>query len=352
MMGWIVRMIGGAIRGASMHCHPSALALASAFGLAIGLMPKDNLFVVSLAAIACFVRMNYLLAVITAVVVSYGAFWTDALTGEIGKWMLESSQLQSLWMRIAVWPIMPWFRWNNTVVLGSFLVGLGSFVPTYFIYAIVSRRLSLFQTQSQVDAIVEKVSDYQIQIRAEKNKRQLVKANIESNTERRRSIKKRQNQLHRIDETQHTEAIKPNVVTPRPEPAMAMMTADLPLHDASAVLHETVIEIVRYRPKSQSLPSKSDDSNQPLRDPVKPATPMNTNAIDPAFPSSTNTSSDSSEQRTATLVSNSSHTNAHATDLPIVHEGSGDKPREEALRYLLWHLSGMHRQPRHQEPVS
>ncbi len=209
MMGWIVRMIGGVLHGASMHRQPSAIALASTFGLAIGMMPKDNLFVVSLAATACFLRMNYLLAIVTVVVVSYGAPlrdgvpWTDSIAGGMGKWMLETSFLQTLWMKVAELPIMPWFRWNNSVVLGSFGVGMASFFPTYVVCLLTFRRLARFRTQSHVDAIVDEMSDYQIQIQADQNKRQLLKATIESNSERRRTIKKRENQRHRIDETEH-----------------------------------------------------------------------------------------------------------------------------------------------------
>jgi len=351
-------MIGGVLQGASMHRQPSAIASAAAIGLTIGLMPKDNLWVISIAAAACFLRTNFLLAILMTVVVSYGAPmkdgvpWTDSVTGGMGKWMLESATLQSMWMRVSQWPILPWFRWNNSVVLGSFAVGVASFVPMYAVCRLVSRRRVQFKTQSHVDAIVEGMNDYQIHIQSDQNKRQLLKATVEANSERRRTIKKRENQLHRIDETPESELTKPNIIAPRPEPAMSMMTAELPSKASSAVLHETVIEIVRYRPKDPSHPAHDETSQQNRQDLAKSVSPMNTNATETEIPPSSKLKSDASDPRAAITVANIDSSEADMNLLPMVQDLPNEKPREEALRYLLWHLSGMHRQSRQQESVS
>ncbi len=358
MKSWIVRTIGGALRGASMYRQPSAIALASAFGLAIGLMPKDNLFFVSLSAAACFLRMNYLVAIVMAVVVSFGVPlkdgipWTDSIVGSMGKWMLESSFLQTTWMKVAQWPIMPWFRWNNSVVLGSFGIGLASFFPIYVLCMLTSRRLARFKMQSHFDAIVEEMSDYQIQIQADQNKRQLLKATIESNSERRRTIKKRENQRHRIDETAESDLTKPNIVAPRPEPAMSMVTSELPSKTSSAVLHETVIEIIRYRPKAPTYSEHDDETGQNPRDLVNPDSSMNINATEMELSATTETMSASSKAPATIPMSIEDISEGDMQLLPMVQEAPSEKPREEALRYLLWHLSGTHRQSRQQESVS
>ncbi len=359
MMHWIVRMIGDVLRGTSMHRQPSAIALAIAFGLAIGMMPKDNLMVVVLVAAACFLQMNYLLAIAISLVLFFtiptrdGVPWTDGATHIIGKWMLEAPLLQSLWGRIAQLPILPWLRWNNSVVLGSVGVGLASFLPMYFASAIVTRRFWRFQSQNRVDTMVQDLADYQTQITAEQNKRQLLKATIETNTQRRRAIKNRSSQLHRIDDTVQSEVVKPNIVDVRPEPARSMMVADVPSDSSSAVLHETVIEIVRYRPKNAASAENRDDGFHTSDDLQKMYPLMPPHAFGLDAPQSMNSIKEGATQpkNTTDAVNMSSQTSQ--STLSVVEDSSTEKPREEALRYLLWHLSGMHRQPtRPQEPVS
>jgi uncharacterized protein (TIGR03546 family) len=358
-MGLIVRMIGDAFRNASMHRQPSAIALALAFGISIGLMPKDNLMVFSLVAAACFLRMNYLLAITIGLVLSFGiplrggAPWTDGLTHEIGKRMLESPLLQSVWLKLAHMPILPWLRWNNSVVLGSVGFGLASYIPLYLATAIISRQISRFQSQNRVDTMVQEMADYQTQIKAEQNKRQLLKATIESNSERRRTVKKRSNQLHRIDETVPAELVKPNIVDVRPEPTMSMITSEAPSHASSAVLHETVIEIVRYRPKTSDATTHRDDPTSSSRDQEFTASPMNPHAIDQHVSLSKHLTTGGSKQPETTIHIDDHSSQSNQNTFPMVQGSSTEKPREEALRYLLWHLSGMHRQPtRSQESVS
>ncbi len=352
MTGWLVRMIGGVLRGASTHRHPSAIALAITFGLAIGLIPKDNLIVLGLAASMWFFRMNYLLALVLIAAISGSGSWTDAATGKVGKWMLENPSLQSLWHRIAMWPILPWFRWNNTVVLGGFLIGTASLAPVYAICKVISRNIIRSRTERHVDALVDEMKGYQSQIQANQRKRQTTASNS-PNMERGRSIKKRDPQRHRIDATPAGETIKPNINSPRPEPAMAVLTTEALSQSGSAVLQETVIEIVRYRPKGRpSLPTKYEDSKLNSNDIVKTITPMNTITSVPKDPVSPQSNLKTYDPRDLEPSHLEGQSERDPNLMSIDQEPIVEKPREEALRYLLWHLSGMHRQPRQEESVS
>jgi hypothetical protein len=261
--------------------------------------------------------------------------------------------LQSVWMKMADLPILPWFRWNNSVVLGSLGFGLASFIPMYVVSALVVRRLSRFQSQNHVDTIVQEMADYQTHIQADQNKRQLLKATIESNSERRRTVKKRPDQLHRIDDTVQSDLAKPNIIDIRPEPAMSMMTSEVPTHASSAVLHETVIEIVRYRPKTASSESHRDNNLSDTRDLEEAASLMTPHAIDQDSTQAKNLTPDGQKKSEVFTKADDTSSQANRNTLPMVQVSSTEKPREEALRYLLWHLSGMHRQPsRSQESVS
>ncbi|MDZ4849143.1 MAG: TIGR03546 family protein [Pirellulaceae bacterium] len=351
MTGWIERRIGDSLQSVSTHCHPSAIGLAVAFGLAIGLIPKDNLLVLVLAASMCFVRMNYLLAGMLIVAVSFMAPWTDGVIGRLGQWILERPALQEFWNEIASWPILPWLRWSNTVVLGGFIAGAISFVPTYSLCLLLTHRFQRLRTQLRVDAIVTEVKHYHVQVQADQRRRQQV--NPEAPAEdRRRSIKKRGSQQHRIDKNPASEVVKPNVIEPRPEPAKHKAVLSIPSQSTSAMLQETVIEIVRYRPKgTSSVPSKEPQAiihSSPNHSNASSSTTMN-----PIIQENIQSKLDQFARRSSEQVPKSEDiATERANALPMVSEPAPEKPREEALRYLLWHLSGVHRQARHQEPVS
>ncbi len=353
MMRWIVRMVGGVLRCTSTHRHPSAIALACAFGLAIGFIPKDNLFVVSLVAAMCFLRMNYLLACSLMAIVSFAAPSADLVTNSFGQWLLESPSLQALWNRIASWPVLPWFRWNNSVVLGGFVVGMASFAPVYIVSILLIHRFARARNQSRIDAIVSEVSHYHIQVEADQRMREIREQEKNTLVDRQRSINKRGSRQHRFDATPGVEVAKPNVVVSRPAPAMAMMTQELPSQTSSAVLRETVIEIVRYRPKGQNLPSKKDANESTTRETAKIQPPMNPKPMDTVVTGQPQSPIEPAAQSPMNSSQVNGSSAVQATTLPMVQDGLTEKPREEALRYLLWHLSGVHRQQqRHQEPIS
>ena len=55
----------------------------------------------------------------------------DPLTHRLGLSLLEAQALRPLWSSLYDAPILPWTRFNNTVVLGSFLLGLALLFPVY-----------------------------------------------------------------------------------------------------------------------------------------------------------------------------------------------------------------------------
>ena len=353
MTGWTLRTIRDTLRAASSHRQPSAIAMACAMGLSIGLMPKDSLLVLALAVTLCLVRVNILAAILSIAIGMFALPGADGITGTVGRWLLENPALENLWHRVATWPMMPWLRWNNTVVLGSLVMGLASAIPLYTLCAAFQRLFVRTRTQSRVDAIVDEARVFQEQVREEKEQKQRKVAEPDIPiVARRRTIKKRDPQLHRIDTTIDSESNKPNILSPRPEPAKSMVTVDAPANGDSAVLHETVIEVVRYRPKHASGGNRIDDaaSERPLK-----SLSRNITNIPTDLPGKTESSSMNRiplEPPTPPLDEHRSESPLDSDLLPMVSMDPAEKPREEALRYLLWHLSGMHKQPRQQESVS
>ncbi len=55
----------------------------------------------------------------------------DPLTHRLGFFLLQYEPLLPVWVELYNLPLVPWTDFNNTVVLGSFVLGLVLFVPAF-----------------------------------------------------------------------------------------------------------------------------------------------------------------------------------------------------------------------------
>ena len=126
----------GTVRGFDT---PHQLGLGMAMGVAVGLIPKDSLIPLVLGVVAILTTANLLcfgIGVIAAHVVSP---FLDHVTHPIGSWALTFSPLDGFWAMLTELPLMPWTRFNNTVVMGTLILGILLAVPIYIVTRMVSR---------------------------------------------------------------------------------------------------------------------------------------------------------------------------------------------------------------------
>lgn len=197
---------------------------------------------------------------------------------------------------------------------------------------------------------------------------------------------------HRIDIAIESVFTKPKVIetqeTVRANAAMAASAPEVVVAESSSldassttanasstdrstrpVLKETVIEIVRYKPHNKSFSKglikgpltvrTSDRSNSEDPSPKSPTidglSSSTSSSIDPDFDDSSHpiVAPFAMQSTTSPIVTQSETTeqvlrvHADARELPStslgLNQDANDRPREEALRYLLWHLSGVKR---------
>jgi len=117
---------------------PLRIAWGFVLGMALGLMPAGTLqWGMLLAAVIC-IRVNFI-----AVIVSTVIFYTFALIAEpvfnsLGMWLLTGLPfLHRLWAWMFHAPFLPYTQFNNTIVLGSFVVTLILAAPLF----LLTRRL-------------------------------------------------------------------------------------------------------------------------------------------------------------------------------------------------------------------
>lgn len=121
------------LKGTSEHHRPSCLAAAVAFGMLVGLVPKANLLAAFLFAALLLLPIHTVLALVVCLGMTAIAWRFDPLTHSIGDGLLRQPGLRPLWVTLDQSPILPWLGLNNTVVLGSLLLGVGMLAPTYLI---------------------------------------------------------------------------------------------------------------------------------------------------------------------------------------------------------------------------
>ncbi len=107
------------------------LAAGLALGFVIGFLPKDSLFVVIIGLVGLLSTANLITLLIGAVVISLIGPNFDWLFDRIGFSLLSQPALQPMFAELSTWPIFVWTRFDNTVVVGSLIVGLLLFWPTY-----------------------------------------------------------------------------------------------------------------------------------------------------------------------------------------------------------------------------
>ena len=129
----------GTVRGFDT---PHQLGLGMALGVMVGLIPKDSLLPYAIGVVAILSTANLLLFGIGVIVAHVVSPLLDHLTHLIGSWFLTFSPLEPLWATLIEWPLMPWTRFNNTVVMGTLILGILLAVPTYTMTRMVSRTTS------------------------------------------------------------------------------------------------------------------------------------------------------------------------------------------------------------------
>ena len=112
---------------------PQQMAFGLALGVLVGLVPKGNLLAIGLMMLLCSLRVNLGVGLATIFVTSWAGMLLDPITHRVGEYLLRSELLKPLWETMYDTALLPWTDFNNTVVLGSFVLGAGAFAPLYFL---------------------------------------------------------------------------------------------------------------------------------------------------------------------------------------------------------------------------
>ncbi len=126
---WIAKIVAAL----NSNTRPRQIAAAICFALLLALVPKANLLWVILFVITFFLKINQAIELVFLAIFDLLALLADPLLHLIGFAVLTLPALQGLFTTMYNIPILYFFKFNNTVVMGGLLTGLVLFVPVYLL---------------------------------------------------------------------------------------------------------------------------------------------------------------------------------------------------------------------------
>ena len=133
MILWILKQVRSVRRAVAGRKNPHQLAWAVALGLLLGLVPHGNLLAFALVILVLSLKINHAMAGLTALVATCFAVKLDPYAHELGNFVLTHPQLEQTTQLAWSLPLVPWTDLNNTIVMGSFLMGLTAAAPVFLV---------------------------------------------------------------------------------------------------------------------------------------------------------------------------------------------------------------------------
>ena len=158
MLFWVfkpLKFLAGAMRALS---SPRRIAAAVALGMLVGLVPKDNLTAAVLGMLLLSLRLNLAAGSLSTLLFMWIGMLSEPILDRVGYALLTLPSLEPYWSRLYQLPLVPWTGINNTLVLGSLVLGLALFYPVYH----TASRSLLALSEKYGDRVIEELKKYRV----------------------------------------------------------------------------------------------------------------------------------------------------------------------------------------------
>ncbi len=133
-MTLLLKQIFGLLKLLNSDTGTNQIAAGVAAGFILGMSPMLSLQAIILLVLCLFLRIQLGMMFISAFFFSFIAFLLDPVFDQFGRMILEMAALQSLWTTLYNLPLVPFTRFNNSIVMGAAIVGAVLF-PFIFIFS-------------------------------------------------------------------------------------------------------------------------------------------------------------------------------------------------------------------------
>jgi uncharacterized protein (TIGR03546 family) len=130
-MGLILKQIFAFIKLLNSDTGTISLAAGMTCGFILGMTPSLSLHSLLIFLILFFFRIQIGAALLTAFFFKFVAFLLDPIFHSVGSKVLEMESLQGIFTTLYNMPIIPYTRFNNSVVMGSAVI---TFILSPFVF--------------------------------------------------------------------------------------------------------------------------------------------------------------------------------------------------------------------------
>lgn len=123
-MGLILKQLFAFVKLLNSETGTNQIAAGLAVGFILGMTPGFSLQTLIVIILLFFFRIQIGAATISAFFFAFIAYLLDPLFHSTGRWILELEGFKSLFTTMYNLPIVPFTRFNNTVVMGSGVISI------------------------------------------------------------------------------------------------------------------------------------------------------------------------------------------------------------------------------------
>jgi uncharacterized protein (TIGR03546 family) len=133
-MTLLLKQIFAFLRLLNSDSGHNQLAAGLACGIILGFSPFFSLQTFIILIMVFFFRIQLGAALLSAFFFKFVAFLIDPLADFAGRIVLEIEGLRSLYVTLYNLPIIPLTRFNDSIVMGSFIIGVLLAIPGFFVF--------------------------------------------------------------------------------------------------------------------------------------------------------------------------------------------------------------------------
>ena len=149
-MTLLIKQIINFIRLLHSDTGQNQMASGLAFGVFLGFAPFLSLQTALVLFIVFFFRVQLGAAFLSAFFFKFVAYLLDPVADPIGRSLLENESLRPLWTQMYNVPFLPMTRFNNSIILGSFIISILLCPILFFVF-----KKLIVQYQSKLVAKIE-----------------------------------------------------------------------------------------------------------------------------------------------------------------------------------------------------
>lgn len=133
-MTLLLKQIFAFFRLLNSETGTNQLASGLACGLILGFSPFLSIQTFLILFLVFFFRIQMGAAFLSAFFFKFVAFLFDPMADKLGRLVLETESLRPLFTTMYNMPLVPMTRFNNSIVMGSMVVGLILVIPAFFVF--------------------------------------------------------------------------------------------------------------------------------------------------------------------------------------------------------------------------